>query len=167
MVAKHAANSQTFQVSTPSDREIRLTRLFNAPRQLVFEAMTRPEHVRRWWGNLDERYSVSVCEIDLRPGGAWRFVGRTPHGDVVFYGIYREIRAPELLVYTEIYEPYPDAESVVTQLLSEENGKTRLNATSRYPSKQVRDMVLSTGMEKGAATSYDRLDEVAIGLIKK
>ena len=70
MPASHVANSQTFKVTTPSDREITLTRLFDAPRELVFDAMTKPEHVRRWWGNLDDRYSMSVCEIDLRPGGA-------------------------------------------------------------------------------------------------
>jgi len=137
-----------------------LTRVFDAPRQLVFEAMTRPEHVRRWWGILDERYSVTVCEIDLRPGGAWRFVGRGPKGEVAFRGIYREIAAPERLVYTEIYEPFPDRESIVTQVLTDEGGKTRLTVTARYSTIDVRDMVLKTGMEKGAAISYDRLEDV-------
>lgn len=80
MAVSRAANSDTFQVTTPSDREIRLTRLFDAPPQLVFDAMTKPEHVRRWWGCLDDKHSVSVCEIDLRVGGAWRFVGRGPGG---------------------------------------------------------------------------------------
>ena len=78
MVASGVANSESFKATTPSDREIVLTRLFDAPRRLVFEAMTKPEHVRRWWGILDERYSVTVCEIDLRVGGSWRFVGRGP-----------------------------------------------------------------------------------------
>jgi len=112
-------------------------------------------------------YSVPVCEVDLRVGGKWRFVNRHPRGDAEFYGEYREIQAPDRVVFTEIYAPFPDAESVVTALLTEENGKTRLNATSRYPSKEVRDMVLSTGMEKGAGISYDRLDEVAMGLSGK
>jgi uncharacterized protein YndB with AHSA1/START domain len=165
MVAKLAANSSTFQVSTPSEREIQITRLFNAPRKLVFEVMTRPEHVKRWWGNLDERYSVPVCEIDLRVGGAWRFVGNSPHGKVEFYGVYREIDAPGLLVYTEIFAPFPDAESVVTQVLSDENGKTRLKLTAVYPSLAVRDTVLGSGMEKGAAISYDRLEDVAEELL--
>jgi uncharacterized protein YndB with AHSA1/START domain len=156
-----AANSSSFKVTTPSDLEITLTRVFDAPRQLVFEAMTRPEHVRRWWGILDERYSVAVCEIDLRPGGAWRFVGRHPKGEAAFRGVYREINPPERLVYTEIYEPFPDGVSVVTQILTEEAGKTRLTLTARYESKETRDFVLSTGMEKGAALSYDRLEEVA------
>jgi uncharacterized protein YndB with AHSA1/START domain len=130
----------------------------------VFEAMTRPEHVRNWWGILDERYSVPVCEIDLRPGGRWRFVGRGPQGDVEFYGVYREIAPPERLVFTEIYAPFPDGESVVTSVLTEEGDKTRLTATCLYPSKDVRDTVMSSGMEKGAALSYDRLDDVALAL---
>jgi len=161
MPGTRALNSDTFKVTTPGDRDIVVTRLFDAPPELVFEAMTKPEHVRRWWGLLDERYSVPVCEIDLRPGGAWRFVGRGPGGDVTFYGVYREISPPGRLVYTEIFAPYPDAESVITQTLMEEGGKTRLTATCVYPSKEVRDMVIQTGMEKGAALSYDRLEAVA------
>ena len=93
MAVSRAANSDTFKATTPSDREIVLTRLFDAPRRLVFEAMTKPEHVRRWWGILDDEHSVPVCEIDLRPGGAWRFVGRGPKGEYAFYGVYREIAA--------------------------------------------------------------------------
>lgn len=158
------ANSDTFKVTTPSDREIVLTRLFDAPRRLVFEALTKPEHIKRWWGNLGDGYSVPVCEVDLRLGGAWRFVNRHPNGDAEFYGVYREITPPERVVFTEIFAPFPDAESVVTSVLTEENGKTRLTATCLYPSLEVRDMVLKTGMEKGAAASYDRLDEVATEL---
>ncbi|MGH9384607.1 MAG: SRPBCC family protein [Vicinamibacterales bacterium] len=161
MAVSSVANSNTFKTSTPSDREIALTRLFDAPRHLVFEAMTKPEHVRRWWGVLDDTHSVTKCEIDLRVGGAWHFVGRHPKGEVDFYGVYREIVPPERLVFTEIYAPYPDVESVVTTVFTEERGKTRLTVTASYPSKDVRDMVLSTGMEKGAAMSYDRLEEVA------
>ncbi len=165
MATSHAAkNSETFQVSTPADREIRMTRLFNAPRQLVFEAMSKPEHVKRWWGILDEHHSVPVCEIDFRPGGAWRFVGRGPKGDFAFYGVYREIKAPERVVFTEIYEPFPDAESVVTSVLTEENGKTRLTVSVVYPSLEVRDIVINTGMAKGAAISYDRLEDVVAEL---
>jgi uncharacterized protein YndB with AHSA1/START domain len=161
-----AGNSSTFKATTPSDREIALTRLFDAPRQLVFEAMTRPEHVRRWWGCLDDDHSVTVCEIDLRPGGAWRFAGRGPRGEYAFHGVYREIAAPERLVYTEIYDPFPDVESIVTQVLTEENGRTRLTVTASYPSTEVRDSVLKTGMEKGAAISYDRLEDVARALLQ-
>ena len=162
MAVSRVGNSHTFQVTTPSDREITLTRLFDAPRQLVFDAMTKPEHVRQWWGILSDKHSVAVCEIDLRVGGAWRFVGSGPKGRYpAFYGRYLEIAPPERLVYTEIFEPYADGEpSVVTTILTEEDGKTRLTVTASYESLAVRDMVLKTGMEKGAATSYDRLEDV-------
>ena len=96
MPVSRATNSDTFKVTTPSDREITLTRLFDAPRDLVFEAMSKPEHVRRWWGALDDKHSMTVCEIDFRPGGKWRFVGRTPKGDIpAFYGEFRDIVPPE------------------------------------------------------------------------
>jgi uncharacterized protein YndB with AHSA1/START domain len=160
MPVSHVGNSDTFKATTPSDREIVLTRLFDAPRELVFEAMTKPEHVRRWWGILDDRYSVPVCEIDLRPGGSWRFVGRGPAGEAAFHGVYREIAPPDRVVFTEIYEPFPDAESVVTAVFTEEDGKTRLTASCLYPSLDVRDMVLGSGMTRGAGISYDRLDDL-------
>jgi uncharacterized protein YndB with AHSA1/START domain len=165
MPASPAANSGTFTVTTPSDREIRMTRLFDAPRALVFEAMTRPEHIRNWWGNLGEGYSVPVCEVDLRVGGKWRFVNRTPTGEeAAFYGEYREVRPPDRVVFTEIFEPFPDAVSVVTSTLTEEDGRTRMTATVEYPTREIRDMVRATGMERGAALSYDRLEDVARGL---
>ena len=160
MAVSSVANSDSYQTTTPSDREIVLTRLFDAPRALVFEAMTKPEHVRRWWGALDERYSMPVCEIDLRPGGSWRYVGRSPKGEYTFYGVYREIAPPERLVFTEIFAPFPDVESVVTSVFTEEGGKTRLTVSALYPTKDVRDSVLATGMAKGAGISYDRLEEL-------
>ena len=164
MVVSSAANSDTFKVTTPSDQEIRMTRLFDAPRHLVFEAMTKPEHVKRWWGRLGEGYSVPVCEIDLRVGGAWRFVNRHPKGEAAFHGEYREIAPPSRLVFTEIFEQFPDGVSVVTAELTDEGGKTRLTATVRYPSLEVRDMVMSTGMAKGAGISYDRLEDLVAEL---
>jgi len=166
MPVSRVANSDSFQATTPSDREIVLTRVFDAPRRLVFEAMTKPEHVRRWWGILDDQHSVTVCEIDLRPGGTWRFVGRGPRGEYGFDGVYREVAPPERCVFTEIYDPFPDVESVVTSVLTEERGKTRLTVSCTYPSKEVRDMVMSTGMTGGAAISYDRLEEVAAELAR-
>jgi uncharacterized protein YndB with AHSA1/START domain len=164
MPVKSAANSGTFKVTTPSDREIRMTRLFDAPRHLVFEAMNKPEHIKQWWGRLGDGYSVPVCEVDFRPGGKWRFVNRHPQGDAEFYGEYKEIKAPERVVFTEFFAPFPDSGSTVTAVLTEEKGKTRLTVTAAYPSLEVRDMVLKTGMEKGAAISYDRLEEVALSL---
>jgi uncharacterized protein YndB with AHSA1/START domain len=160
MAASLTANRDSFTVTTPSDQEIRMTRLFNAPRDLVFEAMTRPEHVREWWGRLGDGYSVPVCEIDLRVGGRWRFVNRHPRGEAAFHGEYREIAPPGRVVFTEIFEEFPDSVSVVTAELTDEGGKTRLTATVRYPSVEVRDMVLGTGMSRGAGISYDRLEDL-------
>ena len=160
MVVGSARNSDTFEVTTPSDNEIHMTRLFDAPRDLVFEAMSRPEHVRRWWGNIGDGYSVPVCEIDLRVGGAWRFVNRHPKGEAAFHGEYQEIVPPGRVVFTEIFEDFPDVVSVVTSDLIEENGKTRLNVVVSYPSREVRDMVIASGMARGAGISYDRLEDL-------
>jgi uncharacterized protein YndB with AHSA1/START domain len=160
MVASAARNKDSFEVTTPSDTDIRMTRLFDAPMGLVFEAMTKPEHVKRWWGQLGDGYSVPVCEIDLRVGGKWKFVNRHPKGEATFYGEYREISPPDRMVHTEIFADFPDTVSVVTTVLTEEGGKTRLTATVRYPSKEVRDMVMSTGMEHGAGISYDRMEDL-------
>jgi uncharacterized protein YndB with AHSA1/START domain len=160
MIGSHTANSDTFAVTTPSNEEIRLTRLFNAPRALVFDAMTKPEHVRQWWGQLGEGYSVPVCEIDLRVGGKWKFINRHPKGEVTFYGEYQEIVRPSRLVFTEIFADYPDSVSVVSTDYREEGRQTRLTATVKYPSKEIRDMVIKSGMSKGAGISYDRLEDL-------
>jgi uncharacterized protein YndB with AHSA1/START domain len=160
VVGSSAVNSDTFKVSTPSDEEIRLTRVFNAPPQLVFEAMTRPEHVKRWWGRLGEGYSVPVCEIDLKVGGKWRFVNGHPGGEASFRGEYREISPPGRLVFTETMDPHPEPGSVVTALFTEEGSKTRLTVTVRYPSLEIRDLVMGTGMQHGAGISYDRLEDL-------
>ena len=159
MVAS-SANTDSFVVTTPSDSEIGMTRLFDAPRQLVFEAMSKPEHVKQWWGRLGEGYSVPVCEIDLRVGGQWRFVNRHPKGEAAFHGEYREIQPPGRIVFTEIFEDFPDAVSVVTSELTEERGKTRMTVTVDYGSKEVRDMVIASGMARGAGISYDRLEDL-------
>jgi uncharacterized protein YndB with AHSA1/START domain len=158
MAVGNARNSDSFKVTTPSDREIRLTRLFDAPAQLVFDMMTKPEHVEHWWGRLSEGYSVPVCEVDLRVGGRWRFVNRHPRGEAAFYGEYREITPPSRLVFTEIFEQFPDSVSVVAADFSEEDGKTRLTVTVSYPSTEVRDMVMASGMARGAGISYDHLE---------
>ena len=141
-----------------------MTRVFDAPRRLVFDAMTKPEHVTQWWGRLGEGYSVPVCEIDLRVGGAWRFVSRHPKGEAAFHGEYQEIAPPSRLVFTEIFEEFPDSVSVVTTEFTEENGKTHMTATIRYPSLEVRNMVLGTGMSRGAGISYDRLQDLVLTL---
>src|SRR5262252_8201596 len=99
MAVKSAANSDTFALTTPSDREVRMTRLFDAPRRLVFEAMTKPEHITQWWGRLGDGYSVPVCEADVRPGGRYHYVNRHPNGQAEFYGVYREVVPPDRLVF--------------------------------------------------------------------
>ena len=159
MVAS-TVNSDSFVVTTPSETEIRMSRVFNAPRHLVFEAMSKPEHIKQWWGRLGEGYSVPECEVDLRVGGKWRFVNRHPNGEAVFYGEYREIQPPGRIVFTEIFADFPDSVSIVTALLTDEGGKTRLTVTADYGSKEVRDIVQSTGMTRGAAISYDRLEDL-------
>ena len=164
MAVSPAVNSDSFEVTTPSDQEIRMTRLFSAPRHLVFEAMTKPEHVIQWWGRLGDGYSVPVCEIDLRVGGRWRFVDRHPRGEAAFHGEHREITPPSRLVFTEIFEEFPDTVSVVTTEFADEGGKTRMTATVRYPSLEVRDVVIATGMSSGAAISYDRLEDLVTAL---
>src|SRR6202521_2252079 len=114
MVVSRGANSDSFKLTTPSDDEIRMTRLFDAPGNFVFEAMTRPEHATQWCDRLGEGYSVPVCEIDLRPCGAWRFVNRHPKGEAGFHGEYREITPPSRLVFTEVFEEFPELVSVST-----------------------------------------------------
>ncbi len=125
----------------------------------MFEVLTKPEHVRRWWGFPSAEWLT--CEIDLRVGGAWRYAVREEDGtEVEFYGEYREIEPAERLVNTEIFAPFPDAPSLVTSTLEERDGKTVLTAVSEYTSREVRDMVVETGMEEGAALSYDRLEDL-------
>jgi uncharacterized protein YndB with AHSA1/START domain len=151
-------NTGTLQVTTPSDREVRMTRVFNAPRELVFDAFSKPELMKRWFG--PRGWNLVVCDIDLRVGGGFRFVLRGPDGkDMGMRGAYKEIARPERSVHMESYDDYP-GESQVTAVFTEENGKTTLNVTVQYPSKEVRDIVLQTGMEHGAAESYDRLAEL-------
>jgi uncharacterized protein YndB with AHSA1/START domain len=146
-------------VTLPSDLEIVMTREFQAPRRLVYEAFTRPEHLKRWWG---PRYlELSVCEVDLREGGSWRFVQRAPDGqEFGFRGVYQEIAPPERLVYTFIFEPMPEHDAVVTIVFEERIGRTTLRQTTRHKTKFGRDGHLNAGMEEGVIDSYARLDEL-------
>lgn len=145
-------------VTLPSEREVTLTRTFDAPRDLVFEAWTQPEHVKLWFG--PRGYSLSVCEIDLRVGGGFRYVLRSPDGSATtMRGEYREIVAPDRLAYTETYDEYPGPPSLVTLTLVEESGRTTLTSRVLYPSAEVRDAVLKMGMADGAGQTLDRLAE--------
>jgi uncharacterized protein (TIGR03086 family) len=148
-------------VTTPSDREIQMTRVFSAPRHLVFKALTQPNLLKRWLG-VFSGWSLAVCEIDLKVGGAYRFVWRGPDGaEMGMRGVYREIVPPERIVQTESFDdPWYEGEAVGTALLTEEGGKTTLTNTVLYASKEVRDAVLRSPMEQGVARGYDQLDEV-------
>ena len=151
-------NTGTLSVSFPQPTQIVFTRVFEAPRTLVFEAFTKPELLKRWFG--PRGWSLVVCEVDLKVGGGFRFVLRSPEGmQMGMRGIYREIDAPVRSVHTESFDDLP-GHSEVTTVLSERDGKTTLIATISYESQEVRDAILKTGMEHGAAESYDRLAEL-------
>jgi uncharacterized protein YndB with AHSA1/START domain len=151
-------NTGTLKVSLPTERGVVMTRVFDAPRRLVFEAMTKPELLKRWFG--PRGWSLVVCEADLKVGGAWRWVLRGPDGrDMGMRGVYQEITPPERLVSTESFDDYP-GESLNTLILSEEDGKTTFTITVRYASQEIRDAVIKSGMEHGAAECYDKLAEM-------
>jgi uncharacterized protein YndB with AHSA1/START domain len=148
-------------ISTPSDRELTMTRSFNAPRDLVFAAWTKPELLRRWLG-FHNGWSLAVCEIDLRVGGRYRYVWHGPDRmEMGMGGTYVEVVAPERLVATERFDDawYP-GEGVGTLVLTEEAGRTTLTHTLLYESREARDAVLQSPMEQGVAAGYDQLDRV-------
>jgi uncharacterized protein YndB with AHSA1/START domain len=153
-----ARNDRTLLVTTPSDREIVLTRTFDAPRKLVWEAVTRPEHVRQWYGC--SAFSITTCEIDLRVGGSYRYTMRTPEGvDHTMTGVYHAIVAPERVVHTERYETtgFTSPDAMVTMTLIEQDNRTRLQTVILHPNKESRDGHLNSGMENGAGETFDRL----------
>ena len=159
-------NTGTLKVTTPTDREIVMMRVFDAPRRLVFDALTKPELVKQWLLG-PPGWSMPVCEIDLRVGGAYRYVWRhtTNGNEMGMGGVYREIAAPERIVATEKFDEawYP-GEAVGTLELSERGGKTTLTQIVFYQSREARDAVLASGMEKGVIASYDRLAELLASL---
>jgi uncharacterized protein YndB with AHSA1/START domain len=150
------------QITTPSEREIAMTRVFDAPRTLVFDAWTKPELLRRWLG-VRAGWTFAVCEVDLKVGGKYRWVWRGPDGtEMGMGGVFREIVRPERLVATERFdEPwYEGGDAVDTTVFVEKGGKTTVTTTVRYASKEVRDAVLKSPMASGVAESYDKLAEV-------
>jgi len=142
--------------TTPSDREIAATRVFDAPRRLVYEAHTNPKHLPNWMLG-PEGWTMPVCEIDLRPGGTWHFVWRKADGsEMAMRGTYKEVVPPEKVVTTESWGgDWP--ETINTLTLTEKDGKTILTSTILYPSKEARDAALKTGMKQGMNVSFDRL----------
>ena len=154
-------NSEALKLTVGSDRELVMTRVFNAPRRLVFEAMTKPELVKQWLLG-PPGWSMPVCEIDLRVGGKYRYVWRNADGrEMGMGGVYREIVRPERLVATEKFDEswYP-GEALDTSVLVEQDGRTTLTTTVQYESREVRDAVMKSPMESGVAASYDRLAEL-------
>jgi uncharacterized protein YndB with AHSA1/START domain len=156
-------SSHTAKLTLPTDDQILITREFAAPRHLVYRAITTPELIRRWWHA--KRGEVTVAEIDLRVGGAWRQVMVTPDGmEVGFHGEYREIVPNERLVSTEVFEGAPGEPAVNTVTLTEEAGKTTLTLHMQLPNKETRDAIIQSGMEHGLQDAYDLLEEVAASL---
>jgi uncharacterized protein YndB with AHSA1/START domain len=156
MTTANRVGATTF--TTPSDREVVMTREVEAPRELVFDAWTKPEHVQQWMLG-PSGWTMPVCEIDLRPGGEWHFVwGRADGTEMEMRGEYREVTPPVRLVSTESWGgDWPETINTVT--LSEEDGKTTITQTVLYPSQEARDAALETGMKDGVSLSFDRLAE--------
>lgn len=157
-------NTATLNVTTPTDREVVMSRSFDAPRELVWEAWTNPKYVRQWLLG-PEGWTMPVCEIDLRPGGSWHYVWRKTDGaEMAMTGGYLEVAPPERLVSTEKWGPeWP--ETVNTLVLSESEGRTISTLTVAYPSREARDAAFKTGMADGADRSFARLDNVLASLV--
>lgn len=152
--------SSTFSITPKGDREIVMTRAFDAPRTLVWEALTKPEHLKKWFGVFGGIQLV-VCEVDLRTGGKYRHVWRGPDGmEMGMRGEYREVAKPERIVSTEQFDQswYPGS-AVGTMVLTEKGGRTTLTTTVRYDSKEARDIVLKSPMESGVKAGYDNLEK--------
>lgn len=153
------------------DREIVITRTFNGPAQIVFDAWTAPELVRRWWAPNSHRGSMVGCDADVRPGGHYRYVLRLHNGnEFAFTGKYSEVTPYSRLVYTQIFEPTAaganpgDPEVIITVTFDEQDGRTHLVSHSLCPSKEVRDAIIDSGMEHGMRETMDQLDELVASL---
>jgi uncharacterized protein YndB with AHSA1/START domain len=155
-------NLESLTIATPSDRELVLTRLFKAPRRRVFDALTNPELLKQWFG--PSWWSLDECDTDLRPGGSFRYVMHGPDGaEMITSGVFREIAAPERLIHTELIAGYGvqgTSESRVTTILVEIGGITVLTSSIVYVSRVIREAVISSGVEYGIASSYDRLADL-------
>jgi uncharacterized protein YndB with AHSA1/START domain len=158
------ATSGTAVLTLPTDQEILMVREFDAPKHLVYKAYTTPELVKRWWAG--KRGQVTVAEIDLRVGGDWRYVMIADGGyEVAFHGTYHEIVPNERLVNTEVFEGAPEGgAALVTTTFEDIDGRTKLSMLTRVDSKEIRDMIIATGMEGGAQEGLDILEQIAIEL---
>jgi len=153
-------NTGTLKFNAQGEREIAMTRVFDAPRALVYDAFCKPELFKRWLLG-PPGWSLPVCEIDMRVGGAMRFVWRAPDGkEMGMRGVYREIVPQERVVYSEVFDDWPTTESLVTTAWAEQGAKTTLTITIRYPSREIRDAIAATGMEQAVAANYERLEDL-------
>ena len=156
-------SSGTAVVTLPTDTQILIAREFDAPKHLVYEAWTTPELVKRWWSG--HRGAMTIAEIDLRVGGAWRYVMVAEGGfEVAFHGEYREIDPNERIVSTEVYEAMPEGEALNTVTFTEADGGTSLTLLMELASKDERDAVIKSGMEGGMQEQMDLLEQIAISL---
>ena len=145
-------------LTLPSDTELVMTRAFQAPAQILFDMWTKPEHVRQWYGVRGT--TVTVCDIDLRPGGAWRWVVARDAMEIAFSGVFREIDPPRRLVRTERFEAMPGPGAIVTLTFDENGGQTTLTMHMRFPSKADRDVCLRSGMELGVRECFQNIDRL-------
>jgi uncharacterized protein YndB with AHSA1/START domain len=144
-------------MTTPSDREIVITRVFDAPRDLVFETHTSCEHLSNWWG--PRKYEVAECDVDFREGGRWRVLHRAEGEEHEFRGEYREIVRPERITWTFEWMGMPGHIAVDSVEFEEHDGKTTVTTRSVFDTVQDRDGALNSGMEGGLAETWERLDE--------
>ncbi|HWI19304.1 MAG TPA: SRPBCC domain-containing protein [Vicinamibacterales bacterium] len=148
----------TVTITTPTEREVVVTRDFAAPAALVFDALTKPELIKRWYGPPN---ALEVCESDPRPGGTWRFVSNVRGKSIVQFGIYKEVDAPRRFVRTESWEDWDPGETFVTVDLVERHGTTTMTQSIVFPTQEVRDVVLKGGLTpKGTSEFYGRLEEL-------
>lgn len=162
-----AANDRKLKITVEGDRSFLMERAFDAPRHLVWEAMSKPEYVRHWWCCDYEGFNMSACEIDFRVGGKWRYGMKSPDGgETFFYGEYREIEKPSRVVQTEFFSMFPEEETVCTMTLEERDGRTYYKNRVVHQTPEGMQGHLASGMEHGAASSLDRLEQVALSRVQ-
>jgi uncharacterized protein YndB with AHSA1/START domain len=155
--------SKSAVVTLPTDTQIQITREFDAPRHLVYRAYTEPALIRRWWSG--ERGEVTSADVDLRPGGTWRYVMVANGGfEVAFHGEYQEVVPDERIVSTEVFEGMPDAAALTTTTFTENDGRTTLSMLVQHSSQEHRDAHINSGMEGGMQEAMDKLEQVARSL---
>lgn len=156
-MSKQTSTNAT-EITTPAEREIRIERVFEAERERVFAAFTDPELIPEWWGSRDD--TTTVEEMDVRPGGRWRYVCRGPKSEDLFYGVYREVTPPERLIYTFEFGGMPGHVAIDDVVFEDLGGRTKVVTTSYFHTPEERDGMLASGMEGGLNETYERLDEL-------